>query len=133
MPQDLPDWARPSQPQKRDRQPFDSRPDGRDAPGDYGGGGGYSQPLPPPDGGGPQAQVIWPAPGEDCGTCDVSGLTIDGVDCDSNPDYCELICCNFPAPDQCAGAYQEGPCAVPLSGQWILIFAAIALAAWKLT
>ena len=129
MPQNLPDWAKPADPRdmphQGPRRPLDQQhaPSGSyDAP-------TYSAPGDP----GAQTQVIFPPPGEDCGTCDVSGLVIDGIDCDAEPQTCELICCSFPAPDECAPAYSEGPCAVPLGGGWILLLAGIALATWKLS
>ena len=125
MPQDLPHWAEPAAPPRRDR-PFD-RPD-------------PNEPSPPPSDGlswpetsDPAQPQVWPAPGEDCGTCDVSGLTINETDCDEEPDICELICCNAPFPEECRAAYSEQPCAIPLGGEWILVVAALTLAIWKLT
>jgi hypothetical protein len=135
-PQALPGWARPapepdgpfsqSPREQREQRATDRTRDDHTGPAYETG----------PDPIGPAPSVIWPPPGEDCGECDVSGLTlvIDGetVDCDDDPETCALVCCTFPAPDQCAPAYSEGPCAIPLSGEWILVFVAVAVGVWKL-
>lgn len=131
MPQDLPSWAEPYEAPAR-RSPDGSPPssnhptDPTETP--------YAGPDVPESTPSPAPQTIWPPPGEDCGTCDVSGLTlqIDGetIDCDANPTDCELICCTFPAPDQCAPALES--CPVPLSGQWVLLFAAVVIGIYYL-
>jgi len=124
MPKDLPSWAEPydapsrTAPSSPHSAPSPNPP--ANAPRDAHPSEDQASPNPVP-------QTIWPPPGEDCGACNVSGLTlrIDGqtIDCDTDPRDCELICCTFPAPDQCAPALES--CPVPLSGQWVLLFAAV--------
>lgn len=129
MPQNLPDWAKPSSPSPRPRT-FDSQ-SRTHPPDDHPYGSSYSAPRNTDNPfGEAEPLVIWPPPGEEgCGTCDVSGLTINGVDCDENPTECELTCCSLPAPDECAPALSQ--CSVPLPGEaWVLLLGALLIGFW---
>lgn len=130
MPQNLPDWAEPARPSPRPH-PYDSSPHNQSGrPDDSPYGSSYSAPRNTDNPfGEAEPLVIFPPPGEDCGTCDVTGLTINGIDCDEKPKQCELICCTFPAPDECGPALSQ--CPVPLPGEaWVLLIGALLIGFW---
>jgi hypothetical protein len=142
MPQNLPSWAEPHAPPSRygpsSRETPDSHSDpyasGRYSP-DPSAYSDYRSGKDPYFN--PQPLEIQPPPGGDCGECDVSGLVLvieedDGstttIDCDVDPTQCELICCSFPAPDQCAPALEK--CPIPLGPEWVLLLGALLIGIW---